>query len=303
MNETKTEVIEQEASLTETKKPKITGLIRKIADKRQQFAMQKADKSKSEAYLKMLEKYNPVYEDEYESGRFYMPNMIMIEDDSKRREADVLEEAIGWRTKERGTEIFHLFEDMVEKTGFEFLPNLQCNAFYYVDSFDRNRFIRVDCIFTIARDEKLAELKSIACCLGAKKCTIEMAESHVVTQRTKKEAILKLVKGSEERSKHEREQNGGTICVEFEGNNKPTKPTLKWFAHDQNIVKLIESRCDGTNAVKNESIRLYGSTCSVMSQKTACEIDAAIVKSGGKASMEGQATSENESLLIYNVEF
>ena len=296
-------MVEQETASGEKKKGSFTGLIRKIADKGHQIMTEKADKSKNEAYLKRLEKYNPVYAAELESGEFYMPNMLFIEDDSKRREADVLEEAIGWRTKEKGAEVFHLFEDMVEQMGFVFLPNLQCNAFYYVDCFDKSKFLRVDCVFAIVRDEKLAELKHIACCLGAKKCTIEMAESHTNVQNMKNEGKFKFIKGSEERSKQKTEQNFGKLVVEFEGSKNPTRPTLKWFAHDQNVINLIDARCSGVNGVKNERVELYGAMSSAMSQKTACEIDTAIIKTGGKAKMESQAIAENESKLIYSIEF
>lgn len=298
------EMTEQEPVQSIVKKRTIGGMFRNIVDKGHQIAVDKADKSKNEAYVKRLEKYAPVYAEEFGSGTFHMPNIILIEDDSKRRDVDVLENAIGWRTKVRETGVFHLFEDMVEQTGLVFLPHIQCNAFYYVDSFDKNRYIKIDCIFAISRDEKLAELKNIAYCLGAKKCTIEIIESHTNTQRTKKEALIRLVKGTEQREKYKSEENSGIVVVEFEGSNNPAKPELKWFAYDQNIIKLIEARCSRVNSIKTESVKLYGRTCSAMSQKTACEIDMVVAKIGNsKMSIETQSTAESESLLVYNIEF
>lgn len=59
------------------------------------------------------------------------------------------------------------------------------------------------------------------------------------------------------------------------------------------------------DAIKSEMLVLEGNTSATMCKKTATAIDNAISKInvGGKANMEGQATKENQSKLIFNIEF
>ena len=302
MDEKEICISEQNLAQNETKKGTIKGLFRKIARKGHEIVADKAVKNRNEAYLRRLEKYSPVYMEEFESGGFYMPNILLVEDDSKRHDADVLERAIGWRTKEKGTEVFHIFEDSVSSVGLVLVPDIQCSSFYYVDGFDKKRFVRVDCIFDIARDEKLAELKHIAYCLGAKSCSVEIEEKRGGTQETKKIGSFKIAKIGESRNQQAYEQVGGKITVNFDGSDNPFKPTLKWFAYDQNVINLIEARCENANAVKSETIELYGAFSSVMSHKAACEIDS-VMKAGGSGGMESKVAVENERRLRYYIEF
>ena len=282
---------------------KVSVVSRGAVDKVQKGAKAISVKNKNEAYLKRIEKYHPIYREEYESEEFYLPNMIIIEDDSRRREADVLEKAVGWITTDKSVEIFHLFEDSIEGQQFRFLPNKQCNALYYIDNFDNKCFVQVDSVFSRARDEKIAELKHIAHSLGAKSCSVEILERSFDKKVSTKKVQLKKEGISTEATSEVGRLNSGKVVSVFEGNSNPKKPELKWFANDENIKRLIESRCDGGNSVKSEMIELRGAMSAAMSQKTACSIDLVLSKTTGKASMEKQAFVENESILIFNVEF
>lgn len=75
--------------------------------------------------------------------------------------------------------------------------------------------------------------------------------------------------------------------------------------HDDTIKRLIDMRCSDINALQSETLILEGSSSATMSKKTACAIDNAIGKVGvsGKANMEGQASKEERSKLIFRVEF
>ena len=127
------------------------------------------EKSKTESYARRLKKYNPLFPEQYCADTFNLPNMIQIVDDAVRRGIDVCEGAIGWLGNETGVEILHLYDEAVPFSKLQFVPSADCDAVYYVDSFDRRRFIRLDCIFSKAHEERLAELKNIAYLLGAKK--------------------------------------------------------------------------------------------------------------------------------------
>ena len=272
------------------------------------------EKSKADSYARRMKKFNPLFPDQYKSESFNLPNIIMIVDDAVRRDIDVCEGSIGWLSKDSGAEVLCLYDEAVDFSGIQFIPAVTCDAFYYVDSFNRNRFIRTDCIFSKAHEERLAELKHVAYCLGATRCTIEISESSSDTQvQNKSVKLTETFKGisSTESAEQSVAQTGknrrsGHIEIEFEGNNEPQQPELKWFAHDDNIKRLIEMCCNGKRAVKTETLELAGSSSATMSQKTACAIDGAIGKLGGgngSSSMDAQAAKEHHSKLHFHIEF
>ena len=302
-------------------KEAISGLIQGTADLgKKAAASAKAgvtamvNKSKADSYARRLKKHNPVFPDQYKSKEFNLPNIIMIVDDAVKRGIDVCEGAIGWLSNESGVEVLCLYDEAVEFSGVQFVPSVTCDALYYVDSFDRNRFIRTDCIFSKAHEEKLAELKHVAYCLGAKRCSIEIVEFSSDIQARNKSMKLNEKLGrfsSTESTEQSYSQaashyRGGSVEIEFQGNETPQRPNLKWFAHDDNIRRLIEMCCDGNRAVKSETLELSGSSSATMSQKTACTIDGAMGKIGGakgNVSMEAQAVKENSGKLLFRVMF
>ena len=276
-----------------------------------------SEKTKQDSYLRRLKKYNPLFPDIFYGSEFNIPNMIVIRDDAERRGIDVCEGAIGWLNNESGMEVLYLYDEEVPACGITFVPSAECDAVYYVDSHDKKRFIRTDCIFKKAHEEKLAELKHIAHYLGAKSCTIDISESDVEVNVAKKKAALGgggLLHGSKMSAAESAEQNAtskianrrsGKITSTFEGSDTPKMPNLKWFAHDDIIVNLIDSRLNGDNSIKTETLELAGSSSATMSQKTAYAIDNAIgaMKLKGSSSMESQAVRENHSTFLFSIEF
>ena len=276
-----------------------------------------SEKSKQENYLRRMKKYNPVFLETYSSVEFVLPKMIVIRNDMERREIDVCEGAMGWMGKEGDMEILYLYDKDISASGVQFLPAATCDAVYFVDSFDPKRYIRTDCIFSKAHEERLAELKYVAHSLGAKSCTIEITESSTEIAVAKKKVGIgggARLYGAKVSSTESAEQNAsqksstqrsGKITAEFEGSDKPKKPKLKWFANDDNIKRLIDMRCKGNNGIKSETIQLAGTSSATMSQKTACAIDNAIgaMKMKGSSTMESQAIRENHSSLIFYIEF
>lgn len=296
---------------------KTSDLGKKTVSDVQAGAIALSEKAKQDNYLRRLKKYNPLFPDVYQSESFNLPNMIMIRDDAERKGIDVCEGAIGWLGNESGMEVLYLYDEFVGDCGLTFVPSADCDAVYYVDSFDRSRYLRVDCIFPKAHEEKLAELKHVAYCLGAKSCTIEISESHVELNVSKKKAsagLSGIIYGAKVSSNESAEHNlstknsgeiSGKVHVQMEGHNNPQRPKLKWFACDDNINYLIDCRCNGVTGIQSESLELFGSSSATMSIKTACAIDNAVsvMKAGNSASMEAQATRESRRKLIFNIEF
>lgn len=272
------------------------------------------EKSKSDSYIRRMKKYNPLFPDQYKSESFNLPNIIMIVDDAVRRGIDVCEGAIGWLTNDSGAEVLCLYDEAVEFSGIEFIPTVTCDAIYYVDSYNKNRFIRTDCIFSKAHEERMAELKHVAYCLGAKRCSIEISESASDMQLQKKSGKMnvgfsgKSTTESMEQSftKAGQARRSGRIEVEFQDNDTLKAPELKWFAHDDNIKRLLEMCLDGKRAIKTETLELAGSSSATMSQKTAYTIDGAIgklAKASGSFSMHSEAAKEHHSTLLFHIEF
>lgn len=315
------------AETWEDVKQKTSGIVQKTSEVGKQVAsnvagnVQKsvldlAERSKNDSYERRMKKYNPLFPEKYHGEDFYLPNMIVIVDDAVRRGIDVCEGAIGWLSNQNGMEVLHLYDEYVQESNLQFVPAPICDAVYYVDRFDRKRFVQTECIFSKAHEERMAELKNIAYLLGAKNCTIEINESSMEVEISKKKMEMKaglkikLNVSSEESLEQNNSYQGtshrsGKIVAEFNGSSEPRRPELKWFQYDDTIKNLIEIRCSDPRAIKSETLILEGNASATMSQKTAYAIDNAISKInvGGKANMEGQAIRENQSKLIFSIEF
>ncbi|MBQ8518333.1 MAG: hypothetical protein IJ455_01850 [Agathobacter sp.] len=286
-----------------------------IAENIQKSALEFSEKSKNDSYERRLKKYNPLFPEKYHSEKFNLPNMIIIVDDAVRRDIDVCEGAIGWLSNQKGMEVLHLYDEYIKESGIQFVPAPICDAAYYVDRFDRNRFIQIECIFTKAHEERMAELKNIAYMLGAKYCSIEISETTSKVENKKKKVEAKIGTKGISTSSHETVEQessyegyvsrSGKIEATFGGSDEVKRPELKWFMHDDTIKRLIDMRCANINAIKSETLVLEGSSSATMSKKTACAIDNAVGKIGvsGNANMEGQALKEEHSKLIFRVEF
>ena len=272
------------------------------------------EKIKSDSYARKLKKLNPLFPEQFQNETFALPNIITIVDDAVRRGIEMCEGAIGWLNSDSGAEVLYLYDEAIEFSGLQFIPNASCDSVYYVDSYNRNRFIRTDCIFQKAHEERMAELKHIAYCLGAKRCTIEICEASSDTQTQSKNAQIRgNIKGAANTESMEQnfsrsgeDRRSGHIEIEFEGDNAPQKPTLKWFAHEDTITRLIEMCCNGKRAIKSETLELSGSSSATMSQNAAYAIDnvlGTIGKSSYSISMNSQAAKEHHSKLLFHIEF
>lgn len=296
---------------------KATDMGKTVVDNVQTSAKDIADKTKNESYLRRLKKYNPLFPEQYNSESFNIPNMIRIVDDAVRRDIDVCVGAIGWLSTENGIEILNLYDEAVSTSNIQFIPAAACDEIYYVDNFDRKRFIRIDYLFSKAHEERLAELQHIAYSLGAKRCSMEILETDMESEVSKNKFEAKSstkikgigVSSGGNSSKNSESKNSssrkGVVSAEFEGSNEPRHPDLKWFKHDDNINRLIEMRCNDVNAIKTQTLRLEGAASATMSQKAASSIDGAISKMGSKksSSMEKQAMKENTSKMVFVIEF
>ena len=297
---------------------KLTGFLQKTsevgknaAESVQKSAATLSEKVKDASYQDRVKKYNPLFPDEYTDSAFALPHLIVLVDEAVRRGIDVCEGAIGWKSTESDTEILHLYSSAIAIKELEFYPSATIDAAYYVDNFNPNRYINVDCIFNKSHEERLAELKQIAYALGAKACTIEITESAQEANSANRSANMggKMIgigkigfKADQSIANANVQKRSGTIKAVFEGSTAPTQPTLKWFADDENIKSLIEMRCTNPGRLKFEELRLSGSASATMTRKAAAAIDGLRGLKGG-ISMQSQAMTEHTSELLFTVEF
>lgn len=296
---------------------KTTKISKDAVQSAQQGAIELYDKTKIDRKMKKAKKYNAIFLDQFTAKDFFLPNLIRIVDDAVRRDIDACEGSIGWLSTEKGMEVLHLYDEAIEVSGINFVPSPRCDAIYYVDSFDRNRFINIDSIFNQAHEERLAELKHIAYSLGATRCVIQISESSTTSRSSWSRADLKAqasqnsdsatIKGEWLNTNKNQENRSGSIIATFNGSNTPLPPQLKWFSHDNNIKRLIEMRCNNQNGnnILSESLEIKGATSRTMSRKTANSIDAVIKKIGLKSSIgiESNAMRESLSKLTFTIEF
>lgn len=270
----------------------------------QQVTKSLNDKMQADGYERRMKKYNPLFPKDLKAKKFNCPNVIKIVDDAVRRDIDVCKGAVGWLENVNGVEILNLYDEYMHNVEIQFVPVAKCDEIYCVDPFDRTKYINVNEIFDKANEEKMAELKNIAYMLGAKSCEIEIKTSTFVTAKlaAKITAKIKGADASGERSSEKSQliQNGRKTRSTFGGNDNPVAPKLKWFAHDSNINRFIEMRCNSGNRITSESLEVNWSSCTTMSQQTACAIDK-IAKIGAK--MESKCRQESNMTIVYNVEF
>ncbi|MGM9619514.1 MAG: hypothetical protein ACI3W8_06760 [Oscillospiraceae bacterium] len=206
--------------------------------------------------------------------------------------------------------MLHLYDEAIAFSGLHFLPAATCDAIYYVDPYDRNRYISLDCYFSTIQEAQLAELQHIAFSLGAKKYEVELAEVSKKKSTFKGDIQLNAAGHGDghavvERDKSTETKNSSLAKATFASGRKPSRPYLLWYAHDNNIKNLIDMRCSEENGSKMPTyeIRLNSSSVAVISTRTAAEIDAAAGKLGMKSNFSTQCATEHSKVMYLKLEF
>lgn len=283
---------------------------KKAASAAQEKAAEWKQQAAVNAHERRMKKYNPLFSEQWNSPDFHLPNLIVIVDDAVRRGIDVCEGAIGWLETRNGVEVLCLYDEAVEQSGLQFVPTVNCDAAYYVDNFERKKFIRTDCIFSKAFEEKIAELKHIANMLGAKYCSITIEESSLTSDSQKRKIDVaendNTVQTEQDSIQKGNRKGQGRITATFDGSDIPRRPNLKWYAYDDTIKELVESRCGGENRLRQEELILKGSSSATISCKTARMIDGVFgdnKRIRGQTSFEIRAVHEQESETHFYIEF
>lgn len=279
--------------------------VQTISDKTHKYADKMAEKN----YGARIKKYNPLFPEKYNDVQFNLPNMVRIVDDAVRKDIDVCVGAIGWLSDEKNVEVLHLYDEAIEFSGLQFLPTPTCDSVYYVDPHDRKTFINIDTYFSNMQQERLAELQHIAFSLGAKEYSVEMIEETAESSNTDNVAAGKAQAIKADLSDYKKQnittQSHIAAKATFAAGRKPTRPTLCWFANDNNIVNLINMCCSENNetGIKSYSFELNSSCAQSMSSATAVKIDAAIKGMGANSNFNSESTKEHSRKMIFHIVF
>lgn len=262
-------------------------------------------------------KYAPVFPDEFWSSDYDLPNMVIIEDEDKRKGIDVCEGAIGWLTKaSSGMEILHLYHAFAAESGLAFHPLAQMGAVYVRDPSGLDRFLDLESSYREIQKEKMSELQHVAYCLGAKYCKLEMHETQVSDSKQGRQIKASLKKTgmasksesvSADRSEQVSEDRHMLFERHFSGSDEVTRPPLNWYRNDKEINDLVEMRCsdDSANAIHEYVVNIDCRSSATLAQTRASEIDSAFqgLKVSIGTSLQEECYRESRQTMVFTVLF
>ena len=263
--------------------------------------------------------YNPLFLEDYQSEDFDMPKLVVIADEDIRKGNELCEGAIGWLNTRRIPEIIFMYEEFVPNSAIRFSPRPICGSAYDRHPFEPDLYLQVKDYLKICKRDQLTELKNIAYLLGATRCSVEVHQEKGLV------GALGLARDIHVQSKLAGEHAGSdasqTLDAErssnetlsivmnesFDPGATPKRPDLQWFAHDNEILSLVEKRCspDVCSTMNSYSIDITSSTASSISIDLASSIDASLGAAKVKAgdSLSATLKKEEKKRFIFKIEF
>ncbi len=268
------------------------------------------DQTKREMELKSL---RPIFEEDLNSPEFAMTKMIRVAKmDKKHAESEVCKGSIGFISEQKGVTVINIYTDKADLYGLTYYPDRD-SEIYYVDPFDRDRYVALDDYFHYLKVARVNELQRIAQDLGARHFRVTYKEDMRAEvenhQKAGFKAVQKNLKANEaaEVEHSMREKNSSTIEIAAEMEcigHDPVEPKLVYFQKDDSIKNLIRLRMSD-NPVKHQKFSLYCSQSSGIRVNDAAKIDAALVamKYSMKASVTSNALNEERRYFEYEIDF
>ena len=280
--------------------------VQALSDKAQEWSAQ----TKAKQLEEMLKKFPPIFREQYDKGEFEKPQLIQIVDNSLKQELAEYAGALGWSDKEDGVEVMHLYSASVTDSKLRFVPTVACDALYCAHPFDQNCYIRIDSYFSYIQQAKLAELQHIAFTLGVKHYWVELVETSNQAESSKRAISLsglKMATGSTEQNMQSQTyvQSKSLAEMQFAESREPQVPELHYFAQDENLKELIAMRCSGETKgmLTSYTIELSNSSSAAISASIAAKISVAANKMGAGSSFQTQSAREQNSKMIFKMEF
>ena len=268
------------------------------------------DQTKRDMELKSL---RPIFEEDLNSPEFAMTKMIRVAQmDKKHAESEVCKGSIGYMSEQKGVTVVNIYADKADLYGLTYYPDRD-SEIYYVDPFDRDRYVALDDYFHYLKVARVNELQRIAQDLGATHFRVTYKEDLRTEMENHQKGGLKAVhknlKANEaaevEHSISEKNSSTIEIAAEMECiGHEPRRPTLEYFKNDPQIKNLIDLRLND-NTLTHQVYTLNLSNSCGVKIKDALKIDAALsaMKYSGNATFVSEAQSEMRRFFEYEIDF
>ncbi|MBQ9911249.1 MAG: hypothetical protein IJM50_07105 [Lachnospiraceae bacterium] len=261
----------------------------------------------------------PIFEGDITSPEFSLPKMIRLaEIDKKHAENEVCAGSVGHETVVDGLRMLNIYPDHMNLFDIHLVPNANSEV-YYVDPFDRDKYIALEEYFKYLRLLKVHELQRIAQELGAKHFKVTYVNQQKDVSDDNKNLKVQLlekgkgqsgnaaVQSSSEHSSHNLNRIDVMAEMEYLG-HAPREPRLFYLKGDPNVESLIEARMSD-NTMLHQKLRIDLLSTSGIKEKDALKIDAALAAAGVKVSggvtntITHQTQSEGRMSLEYEIDF
>ena len=263
-----------------------------------------ADARAREQELKAL---CPIFEDDLVSTDFLMPKLVRItEMDEKRKESEVCKESIGHMTVQKDVRIVNIYRDKVTSFGLTFYPDMD-SEIYYVDPFDRDRYIALDDYFGYLKVARINELQKIAQDLGATYFKVTYIEKRSTFSEKKGKVVAKSpINADVDYDASSADFSSVEVSAEMKcPGHAPIKPQPVYLQRDPSIQSLIALRMDKDAPITHQKYTLKLSNSSGIKEKDAVKIDAALkaMKCSGNVSVATEAKKEANRFFEYEIDF
>ena len=262
-------------------------------------------------------RYRPIFADNLVHGdNAWLPEMLNIKNTDARTRVEGFSNVVGFDEHCLEKPIVTILSSYASEMDLEFMPTLAEDV-YYVDPFDKHRYIQIDQYFATLEQERIEELISVAQDLGAKYIEISYSKDQSqstgtkgeqsATAKTKKSTVDGSAGASAEHAQTERSVITVKKSMNLPG-MEPKLPTLRHFKNDIEINSIIDRRLHKENAIKGDyRCELNFNTSSGIKASNAVNVEGALKKVGiklkGKYKISEEVSKEDSQKLHVFLKF
>lgn len=259
------------------------------------------------------EKLKPVFKEDLLMEDFRYPNIIrVVEYDKQHMENIVCKGSIGYFDVVNEAKVLNIYKNNINDFAVQLHPKV-AESLYYISPFTEAYYVDLEEYFNYQKMQRVDELNQIAYALGAKyfKVTV-MEEKKSFISKAGKAGMKANVMGEKIKADGSFKKSANELTalrIESEmnlgGNNNPTKPVLKYFSKENDIISLVNMRVDTDNYLRSKTFQLRYNSSTIIKEKEAAQIDAVIkkFKLNGNMSISSEVEQENRMTFEYYIEF
>ena len=285
----------------------VAAMAEAIGGAAKKVAVAAKDSAGARAHEQELKTLCPIFRNDLDSTNFLMTKLIRItEIDKRRQESEVCKGSIGHMSVQKEMKIINIYRNNVDIFGLTFYPDMDGEV-YYVDPFDRKRYIALDDYFRYLKEARINELQKIAQDLGATHFRVTYKEQQVAQATQKRKVNVKSpVTADVQREASATAFSTVEIAAEMTcPGHAPIKPQLMYLQKEPSIQSLITLRMDTESPITHQKYTLKLSNSSGIKENDAIKIDAALksMKCSGYATVTTEAQKEANRFFEYEIDF